>query len=46
MYYAFDSTQDNLQNDEDIQAASEASILSQYQKDAQSFAEPQTTVLR
>lgn len=37
--------EDNLQNDEDIQAASEASILSQYQKDAQSFAEPQTTVL-
>lgn len=39
------SLQENLQNDEDIQAASEADILSLYQKDAQSFAEPQTTVL-
>ena len=41
----FHSSQDKLQEDEDVQAASEASILSQYQKDAQSFAEPQTTVL-
>ena len=38
-------SQDKLQEDEDVQAASEASILTQYQKDAQSFAEPQTTVL-
>lgn len=37
--------EDKLQEDEDVQAASEASILTQYQKDAQSFAEPQTTVL-
>ena len=42
---AFHSSQDKLQEDEDVQAASEASILTQYQKDAQSFAEPQTTVL-
>ena len=41
----FHSSQDKLQEDEDVQAASEASILTQYQKDAQSFAEPQTTVL-
>lgn len=41
----FDSWQDNLQDDEDVQAKSEAEILTQYQKDAQSFAEPQTTVL-
>ena len=41
----FHSSQDKLQEDEDLQAASEASILTQYQKDAQSFAEPQTTVL-
>lgn len=37
--------EENLQNDEDIQAVSEADILTLYQKDAQSFAEPQTTVL-
>ncbi|XP_078352123.1 arf-GAP with coiled-coil, ANK repeat and PH domain-containing protein 3-like isoform X2 [Oculina patagonica] len=37
--------EDNLQDDEDVQASSEADILTQYQKDAQSFAEPQTTVL-
>ena len=42
---SFHSSQDKLQEDEDVQAASESSILSQYQKDAQSFAEPQTTVL-
>ena len=42
---AFHSSQDKLQEDEDVQAASEANILTQYQKDAQSFAEPQTTVL-
>ena len=41
----FHSSQDKLQEDEDVQVASEASILTQYQKDAQSFAEPQTTVL-
>ena len=41
----FHSSQDKLQEDEDVQAASEANILTQYQKDAQSFAEPQTTVL-
>ena len=41
----FHSSQDKLQEDEDVQAAGEASILTQYQKDAQSFAEPQTTVL-
>lgn len=39
------SLQENLQVDEDVQASSEADILTQYQKDAQSFAEPQTTVL-
>lgn len=37
--------EENLQEDEDVQAKSEADILTQYQKDAQSFAEPQTTVL-
>lgn len=37
--------EENLQVDEDVQASSEADILTQYQKDAQSFAEPQTTVL-
>jgi len=37
--------EENLQDDEDVQAKTEADILSQYQKDAQSFAEPQTTVL-
>ncbi|KAJ7389793.1 hypothetical protein OS493_029216 [Desmophyllum pertusum] len=37
--------EENLQDDEDVQSSSETDILSQYQKDAQSFAEPQTTVL-
>jgi len=40
-----DPLQENLQVDEDVQASSEADILTQYQKDAQSFAEPQATVL-
>ncbi|XP_029187461.2 arf-GAP with coiled-coil, ANK repeat and PH domain-containing protein 2-like [Acropora millepora] len=37
--------EDNLQEDEDIQAKKETDILSQYQKDAQSFGDPQMTVL-
>lgn len=37
--------EDNLQEDEDVQAKSETDILTQYQKDAQSFADPQNTVL-
>ena len=37
--------QDNLQDDEDVQAQVEAQILNQYQKDGQGFAEPQPTVL-
>ncbi|XP_015763868.1 PREDICTED: arf-GAP with coiled-coil, ANK repeat and PH domain-containing protein 2-like [Acropora digitifera] len=37
--------EDDLQEDEDIQAKKETDILSQYQKDAQSFGDPQMTVL-
>ena len=43
--FFFPACQDDLQEDEDIQAKKETDILSQYQKDAQSFGDPQMTVL-